>query len=235
MAGPIALDIQPGSVPSRTKVNDAMNIAANPKDQLAAFRREIPDHNDIIKGELAQNGDWIVANISTNSFWPIVSQKVHWRGVDIWIMPIMKGYYPAVAIMVPPGKSRVECEVLVMRFISMLSWVEEKGFSVEGGALSGGNLPRPMGRAKDSGFSICDEFDLSYFPEVSDGMAGEYEFSAIVFKSGPMLEPLRDPAFFGRVYVEDGAPTWPNGFDVAPGWLRLEIEATGALARDTAA
>jgi len=69
----------------------------------------------------------------------------------------------------------------------------------------------------------------------SDGMAGEYEFSAIVFKSGPMLEPLRDPAFFGRVYVEDGAPTWPNGFDVAPGWLRLEIEATGALARDTAA
>jgi Methylamine utilization protein MauJ len=150
-----------------------MNIAASrePENYIAAFRRGIPDHKDVIKGELAQNGEWIVANISTNSFWPIISQKVRWRGVDIWIMPIMKGFYPAVAMMVPPGKSRAECEVLVMRFISMLSWVEEKGYTVEGGGLSGGNLPRPMGRDKERGFSICDEFDLSYFPEVTDEKA----------------------------------------------------------------
>jgi hypothetical protein len=32
----------------------------------------------------------------------------------------------------------------------------------------GGNLPRPMGRSKEVGFSICDEFDLSYFPDVTD-------------------------------------------------------------------
>lgn len=69
----------------------------------------------------------------------------------------------------------------------------------------------------------------------SDGMAGEYDFSAIVAKDGPMGEPLRDPGFFARVFLEDGAPTWPNGFDVAPGWLRREIEAAGALARDAAA
>jgi hypothetical protein len=69
----------------------------------------------------------------------------------------------------------------------------------------------------------------------SDGMAGEYDFSAIVAKDGLMGEPLRDPVFFARVFLEDGAPTWPNGFDVAPGWLRHEIEATGALARDAAA
>ena len=50
-----------------------------------------------------------------------------------------------------------------------------------------------------------------------------------------MGESLRDPAYFTGVFLEDGAPTWPNGFDVAPGWLRLEIEATGAPARDTAA
>ncbi len=83
----------------------------------------------------------------------------------------MKGFYPAVAMMVPPGRTCAECEVLVMRFISMLSWVEEKGYTVEGGALSGGNLPRPMGRDKQRGFSICDEFDLSYFPEVSNDKA----------------------------------------------------------------
>jgi Protein of unknown function (DUF2442) len=69
----------------------------------------------------------------------------------------------------------------------------------------------------------------------SDGMAGEYGFSAMVDGVGPMVEPLRDPAFFARVFLEDGAPTWPNGFDVAPGWLRREIEAAGALARDAAA
>ena len=69
----------------------------------------------------------------------------------------------------------------------------------------------------------------------SDGMAGEYDFKAIVDGSGPMVEPLRDPTYFARVFVEDGAPIWPNGFDVAPGWLRREIEATGALERDVAA
>jgi Protein of unknown function (DUF2442) len=69
----------------------------------------------------------------------------------------------------------------------------------------------------------------------SDGMAGEYDFSAIVAEGGPMVEPLRDPAYFARVYLEDGAPTWPNGFDAAPGWLRREIEATGGLSRDAAA
>jgi hypothetical protein len=69
----------------------------------------------------------------------------------------------------------------------------------------------------------------------SDGMAGEFDFSAIVGDGGPMVEPLRDPSFFTRVFLEDGAPTWPNGFDAAPGWLRREIEATGALAPDVAA
>ena len=70
-----------------------MNIAAKPPephDDIAAFRREIPDHKDVFEGELARSGDWIVANIATDSFWPITTQKVRWRGVDIWILPIMK-------------------------------------------------------------------------------------------------------------------------------------------------
>jgi hypothetical protein len=69
----------------------------------------------------------------------------------------------------------------------------------------------------------------------SDGMAGEYDFASIVAESGPMVEPLRDPAYFARVFLEDGALTWPNGYDATPGWLRREIEATGTLARDAAA
>jgi hypothetical protein len=69
----------------------------------------------------------------------------------------------------------------------------------------------------------------------SDGMAGEFDFAGIVAKGGPMAEPLRDPAYFARVFLEDGAPTWPNGYDAAPGWLRREIEEAGTLSRDAAA
>ena len=69
----------------------------------------------------------------------------------------------------------------------------------------------------------------------SDGMAGTYDFAEVVNEGGPMIEPLSDPAYFARVFLEDGAPTWPNGYDAAPGWLRREIELRGALARDAAA
>jgi Protein of unknown function (DUF2442) len=59
------------------------------------------------------------------------------------------------------------------------------------------------------------------------GAAGEHDFSALVAESGPMGEPLRDPAYFARVFLEYGAPTWPNSFDMDPEWLRREIEAAG--------
>jgi hypothetical protein len=68
----------------------------------------------------------------------------------------------------------------------------------------------------------------------SDGTAGEHDFSALVAETGPMGEPLRDPAYFAGVFLQDGAPTWPNGFDMCPHWLRREIEATGALGSDAA-
>lgn len=46
-----------------------------------------------------------------------------------------------------------------------------------------------------------------------------------------MIEPLRAQDFFDRVFLEFGAPTWPNGFDIAPEWLRREMEAAGELSR----
>jgi hypothetical protein len=65
----------------------------------------------------------------------------------------------------------------------------------------------------------------------NDGSEGVHDFSAMVQEPGPMLEPLRDPAYFARVFLEFGAPTWPNGFDMAPEWLRREMEAAGELTR----
>ena len=63
----------------------------------------------------------------------------------------------------------------------------------------------------------------------SDGTGGEHEFAAMVAEPGPMIEPLRDSAYFSQVFLEDGAPTWPNGFDMAPRWVQMQLEAAGAL------
>ncbi len=68
----------------------------------------------------------------------------------------------------------------------------------------------------------------------SDGSAGEHDFSAMVAEPGPMLAPLRDPLDFAQVSLDFGAPTWPNGFDIAPEWLRREMASAGELHRSDA-
>jgi hypothetical protein len=65
----------------------------------------------------------------------------------------------------------------------------------------------------------------------TDDSAGEHDFAVLVNEPGPMVEPLRDVDYFKRVFLAFGAPTWPNGFDIAPEWLRREMEAAGALTR----
>ena len=64
-----------------------------------------------------------------------------------------------------------------------------------------------------------------------DGSEGTHDFSAMVKEPGSALAPLRDEAYFGRVFLEFGAPTWPNGFDISPEWLRREMAAAGELTR----
>jgi hypothetical protein len=68
----------------------------------------------------------------------------------------------------------------------------------------------------------------------SDGSAGEHDFTSLINETGPMVEPLRDETYFARVFLEFGAPTWPNGFDIAPEWLRREMERAGELSREAA-
>jgi hypothetical protein len=63
----------------------------------------------------------------------------------------------------------------------------------------------------------------------SDGASGIHDYSALVNETGPIIEPLRDPDYFARVFLDYGAPTWPNSFDMSPDWLRMEMEAAGEL------
>ncbi len=63
----------------------------------------------------------------------------------------------------------------------------------------------------------------------SDGREGVADLSGLTARTGPMVAPLKDPAYFNRVFVEAGAPTWPNGYDYAPSALYAEMRDAGAL------
>ena len=41
---------------------------------------------------------------------------------------------------------------------------------------------------------------------------------------GPVFEPLKDPAFFARVFVDHGTVAWPNGVDLDPLVLHGDAE-----------
>ena len=71
--------------------------------------------------------------------------------------------------------------------------------------------------------------------EFSDGTIGVRDFSSICQKTGSMAEPLKEPAYFVRVFIEDGALTWPNGYDWDPIALHDDMKTTGLLRRADAA
>jgi uncharacterized protein DUF2442 len=68
----------------------------------------------------------------------------------------------------------------------------------------------------------------------SNGAIGIRDLSDLLAEGGPMVEPLRDPAFFRRVFVQCGVLTWPNGFDLDAVRLHDEMRAAGLLERDPA-
>jgi hypothetical protein len=72
------------------------------------------------------------------------------------------------------------------------------------------------------------------FLRFSNDAEGERDFSDLVAEGGPMVEPLRDPAFFGRVFLDDGILTWPNGFDLDSIALHDDMKRAGLLRKPAA-
>ena len=64
--------------------------------------------------------------------------------------------------------------------------------------------------------------------EFSDGSSGVADLSDFVM-TGPMMEPLREQAFFAQIFIEMGVPTWPNGCDIDPTALRMRLKESGQL------
>jgi Protein of unknown function (DUF2442) len=69
----------------------------------------------------------------------------------------------------------------------------------------------------------------------SDGSCGVRDFADVVAREGEMVRPLRDAHYFARVFIEDGALTWPNGYDVDSIALHEQMKAAGLLRRTDAA
>ena len=63
----------------------------------------------------------------------------------------------------------------------------------------------------------------------TDGSEGVRDLSGVIAEGGVMVEPLKSKDYFDRVFVEMGAPTWPNGFDLDPINLYMELREAGAL------
>jgi hypothetical protein len=68
----------------------------------------------------------------------------------------------------------------------------------------------------------------------TDGSEGAHDLSGVIGKGGEMVEPLKAKDYFDRVFVELGAPTWPNGFDLDPINLYMQMRDAGELSREAA-
>lgn len=65
----------------------------------------------------------------------------------------------------------------------------------------------------------------------TDGTFGTFNAAPMLAERGEGTEPLRDRAYFGKVALANGVPTWPNYFDISPLWLQEEMDKRGELER----
>ena len=56
--------------------------------------------------------------------------------------------------------------------------------------------------------------------EFSDHSNGVFDASTYLARhTGPLLDKLRDAAYFARFFIDAGALCWPNGLEISPARL----------------
>ena len=63
----------------------------------------------------------------------------------------------------------------------------------------------------------------------SDHSWGVLDFKPLLQRTGSLLEPLRDPIYFARCFIEMGALCWPNGLELGAESLRQKLLNNNAL------
>jgi hypothetical protein len=87
--------------------------------------------------------------------------------------------------------------------------------------------------AKVDSFEIVGPYQVEV--RFNDGSSGTHDFAPMVKSGRNLIAELQDQTLFDGVYLDFGALTWPNGFDVSPEWLRREMLAAGELRANVAA
>jgi hypothetical protein len=54
----------------------------------------------------------------------------------------------------------------------------------------------------------------------SDNSVGIFDGKTLLKHQGPLLDALREEAFFKRFFIDMGALCWPNGLELSPAKLR---------------
>ncbi|WP_170394696.1 methylamine utilization protein MauJ [Ruegeria arenilitoris] len=128
---------------------------------------EILEYKDALIEPLDQPGPWTVAYIDPSTAWPVRVQRIVYLGDEYWVIPITSDAYPGIAVRNADSDNATKERIL--RFLSVLSWLERGGATVV--SFGGGSYPLAFKREKKHGFSIRDEIDLRYLPEVTDAKA----------------------------------------------------------------
>lgn len=66
---------------------------------------------------------------------------------------------------------------------------------------------------------------LILYVRFSDGTTGRVRFMLQHLEG--VFEPLKNPQFFARVFIDNGVVTWPNEIDLAPDAMYQEIKKKG--------
>lgn len=67
------------------------------------------------------------------------------------------------------------------------------------------------------------EPDSCLFVRFQDGLSGRVRFR--VEDLTGVLTPLREPQFFTRVFIDQGAVAWPGDIDLAPDAMYRQVES----------
>jgi hypothetical protein len=67
-----------------------------------------------------------------------------------------------------------------------------------------------------------DKFALSV--EFSDGLEGLFDGDALLSRTGPLLDPLRNSDYFARAFVDAGSLCWPNGLELSAKRVREQCQ-----------
>ena len=72
---------------------------------------------------------------------------------------------------------------------------------------------------------ICAEYLGGYRIHLNFYDNSEKTIDSLPWLDGPVFEPLKDPDYFRRFFLDGGTVAWPNGADIAPETLYEQQES----------